>query len=87
MKDVGIIVAATTNGGIGYKNSLPWCIPEELKLFKKITTIIFKFYLGCIGVAARLIVFPNTGFVAFSAFRSPFIASMKSSLQLTISTS
>ena len=35
MKDVGIIVAATTNGGIGYKNSLPWHIPEELKLFRK----------------------------------------------------
>ena len=40
MKDVGIIVAATTNGGIGYKNSLPWHIPEELKLFKKITTTV-----------------------------------------------
>jgi dihydrofolate reductase len=40
MKDVGIIVAATTNGGIGYKNSLPWHIPEELKLFRKITTTV-----------------------------------------------
>jgi len=40
MKDLGIIVAATTNGGIGYKNALPWSIPEELKLFRKITTCV-----------------------------------------------
>jgi len=40
MKDIGIIVAATTNGGIGYKNTLPWHIPEELKLFRKITTTV-----------------------------------------------
>jgi dihydrofolate reductase len=40
MKDVGIIVATTTNGGIGYKNSLPWYIPEELKLFRNITTAV-----------------------------------------------
>ena len=40
MKDIGIIVATTTNGGIGYKNSLPWYIPEELKLFRNITTAV-----------------------------------------------
>jgi dihydrofolate reductase len=40
MKDIGIIVAATTNGGIGYKNTLPWHIPEELKLFRKITMTV-----------------------------------------------
>lgn len=40
MKDIGIIVATTTNGGIGYNNGLPWYIPDELKLFKKITTTV-----------------------------------------------
>ena len=38
MKDIGIILASTTSGGIGYKNSLPWRIPEELKKFKEITS-------------------------------------------------
>tara|TARA_Y100000389_G_C17453690_1_gene516545 strand:+ start:1019 stop:1594 length:576 start_codon:yes stop_codon:yes gene_type:complete len=38
MKDISIILASTTSGGIGYKNSLPWCIPEELKKFKEITS-------------------------------------------------
>ena len=38
MKDIGIILASTTSGGIGFKNSLPWHIPEELKKFKEITS-------------------------------------------------
>lgn len=40
MKDVGIIFASTTCGGIGYQNTLPWNIPEELKHFRKITTTV-----------------------------------------------
>ena len=32
-----IIVAATRNFGIGYKNKLPWHIPEDLKHFSKTT--------------------------------------------------
>ena len=40
MKDVGIIFASTTNGGIGYQNTLPWDIPEELKHFRRITTTV-----------------------------------------------
>ena len=31
------IVCCTKNGGIGYKNKLPWNIPDDLELFKKIT--------------------------------------------------
>ncbi len=40
MKDIGLILASTTSGGIGYENSLPWNIPDELKSFKKITTTV-----------------------------------------------
>jgi len=40
MKEVGIIFASTTCGGIGYQNTLPWDIPEELKHFRKITTTV-----------------------------------------------
>lgn len=40
MKDIGIILASTTSGGIGYKNNLPWHIPEELKKFKEITSTV-----------------------------------------------
>ena len=32
-----IIAAATRNFGIGYKNNLPWHIPEDLKYFSKTT--------------------------------------------------
>ena len=38
MKDINLIVACTTNYGIGYNNKLPWNIPDELKKFKDITT-------------------------------------------------
>ena len=34
---MNIIVAACKNGGIGYKNILPWHIANELKFFKNIT--------------------------------------------------
>lgn len=40
MKDISVIVACTTDYGIGYKNTLPWNIPEELKYFRKITTSV-----------------------------------------------
>lgn len=40
MKDISIIVACTTDYGIGYNNTLPWNIPEELKYFRKITTSV-----------------------------------------------
>jgi len=36
-KDINIIVATSTNYGIGYDNNMCWNIPEELKNFKKIT--------------------------------------------------
>lgn len=35
-----IILASTLEGGIGFNNRIPWHIPEDLKLFKKITTDI-----------------------------------------------
>lgn len=38
VKDINIIVATSTNYGIGYDNKMCWNIPEELKNFKKITT-------------------------------------------------
>ena len=33
-----IIVAICENNGIGYNNSLPWNIKEDLKIFSKLTT-------------------------------------------------
>jgi dihydrofolate reductase len=35
-----LILACTLDGGIGYNNKIPWNIPQELGLFKKITTDI-----------------------------------------------
>ena len=37
MRKITIIVAASENLAIGYKNTLPWHISEDLKNFKKIT--------------------------------------------------
>ena len=37
-KAINIIVATSTNYGIGYDNKMCWHIPEELKHFKRITT-------------------------------------------------
>lgn len=37
MKEISLIVATSTDGGIGYKNTIPWNIPEELAHFKNIT--------------------------------------------------
>lgn len=36
-KNINIILATTFNGGIGYKNKIPWNIPQEMKKFRKIT--------------------------------------------------
>lgn len=38
MKEINIIVATSTNYGIGYNNKMCWNIPEELANFRKITT-------------------------------------------------
>jgi dihydrofolate reductase len=40
MKELNLIVATTTDYGIGYQNDIPWNIPEELKGFRKITTTV-----------------------------------------------
>jgi dihydrofolate reductase len=34
---LGLVVAVARNGGIGFKNALPWRIPEDLKRFKAVT--------------------------------------------------
>jgi dihydrofolate reductase len=39
-KDINIIVATSTNYGIGYENKMCWNIPNELKYFKNITTTV-----------------------------------------------
>ena len=38
MMKITIVVAASENLAIGYKNALPWHISEDLKHFKQITT-------------------------------------------------
>jgi dihydrofolate reductase len=40
LKDINIIVATSTNYGIGYDNNMCWNISEELKNFKKITCTV-----------------------------------------------
>ena len=37
VKEISLIAAMTAGGVIGKGNNLPWSIPEDLKLFKKIT--------------------------------------------------
>jgi dihydrofolate reductase len=32
-----LVVARTLNGGIGKNNKLPWKLPSDMKMFKKIT--------------------------------------------------
>jgi dihydrofolate reductase len=36
---VALILACTFDGGIGYNNDIPWDIPEEIRKFRKITTV------------------------------------------------
>ncbi len=38
MKDINIIVATSTEYGIGYDNKMCWNIPEEMKNFQKVTS-------------------------------------------------
>ncbi|MGQ0442208.1 MAG: dihydrofolate reductase [Methylophilaceae bacterium] len=38
MPQLSIIVAIAKNGVIGFNNSLPWHLPEDLKRFKALTT-------------------------------------------------
>ena len=33
-----LVIGRTIKGGIGKKNTLPWKLPSDLKMFKKITT-------------------------------------------------
>lgn len=33
-----LVLAKTLKGGIGKNNQLPWKLPSDLKMFKKITT-------------------------------------------------
>jgi dihydrofolate reductase len=48
-KAINIIVATSTNYGIGYDNKMCWHIPEELKHFKRITsTVEDKKKMNCV---------------------------------------
>ena len=38
MKSLSLIVAHAKNNVIGYKNTLPWHLPEDLKRFRALTT-------------------------------------------------
>ena len=38
MNNLSIIVAVAENGVIGYQNTLPWHLPEDLKNFRALTT-------------------------------------------------
>lgn len=40
VNEFAIIVACTSQGGIGYNNNIPWHIPADLKHFKDITTSV-----------------------------------------------
>lgn len=39
-KKISIVVAATSSGGIGFDNKLPWNIPDDLRNFKRITSFV-----------------------------------------------
>lgn len=36
-KKINLILAMTFDGGIGYKNTIPWNVPREMKKFRSIT--------------------------------------------------
>ena len=38
MSRVTLIVAATTNNGIGHAGKLPWRLPQEMQYFAKVTS-------------------------------------------------
>lgn len=41
--EINVIVACTNDGGIGFNNTIPWYIPEDLKHFKRITTDVSQY--------------------------------------------
>ena len=43
---VTLIVAKSENNIIGNKGRIPWYIPNDLKRFKEITTIMYKIVSG-----------------------------------------
>ena len=40
MKNFHIIVGVSKNNGIGFKGTIPWHVPEDLKYFKYVTTVV-----------------------------------------------
>lgn len=38
MRPYDMVLARTVKGGIGKNNSLPWHLPKDLRMFKRITT-------------------------------------------------
>jgi len=52
-----LIVAMCETRGIGYKNNLPWNIPEDLKYFSKLTrgnnnnAVVMGKILGTVSIA------------------------------------
>ncbi len=40
MKNFHIIVGVSKNNGIGFKGTIPWHVPEDLKYFKYLTTVV-----------------------------------------------
>jgi dihydrofolate reductase len=47
-KETAIIVATTTEYGIGMNNTIPWNIPEDLKHFRKVTTDSQQNKINCV---------------------------------------
>lgn len=45
-KPLSLIVAATLNGEIGYKNTIPWKLPGDLGRFRRITTAAGTVIMG-----------------------------------------
>lgn len=37
MKEISLIITCDIDGGIGYKNTVPWCIPDAIQKFNEIT--------------------------------------------------
>lgn len=35
-----LILASTLNGGIGYEGRIPWCLKEDMSIFRRLTTDI-----------------------------------------------
>lgn len=48
MKEVSMIVATTTEYGIGMNNRIPWNIPEDLRNFRKVTSVAVPNKMNCV---------------------------------------